>query len=181
VRAASVMEKEGRGNAWVNLATKHSAASSVSFPGSPLRRTHAFFPAKQCKSPPNLLFALNCPYKELQKNGLRVSFFAMTATKPPGKPVYPPCTSLGRIRCFSRFYRLIESITYEENRDLVQVAWVAHDLPHFAVICRSATSIPFRIKAAIVTVFGCFRGFSIWMREATVEQGSIITGPSGSH
>src|SRR6185437_4821955 len=36
-----------------------------------------------------------------------------------GGPVYPPCTSVGRIRCFWRFSRLIESITYEFSASLL--------------------------------------------------------------
>src|SRR5258708_698899 len=33
--------------------------------------------------------------------------------------VYPPCTSLGRIRCFWRISRLIESVTYASSTPLL--------------------------------------------------------------
>src|SRR5713226_2918735 len=73
----------------------------------------------------------------------------------------------------------IFSITCDENRGLLRVAWVAQDLPHFTAICRSATSITFRIKAAIVTALGVFSRFQSddntthefrpWMRESRLE------------
>jgi len=34
-------------------------------------------------------------------------------------PVYPPCTSLGRIRCFWRFSRLMEPVTYAPSTSLL--------------------------------------------------------------
>jgi hypothetical protein len=40
------------------------------------------------------------------------SVIGFSAPISAGLSVYPPCTSLGRILCFQRFCRLVESITY---------------------------------------------------------------------
>lgn len=39
----------------------------------------------------------------------------ITNGRPAKISVYPPCTSLGRIRCFYSFCRLVESASYVES------------------------------------------------------------------
>jgi len=46
----------------------------------------------------------------LEQAGLVLNHFN---SDPRGYAVYPACTSVGRIWCFGRFSRLVESITYE--------------------------------------------------------------------
>ena|SRR5947208_11199813 len=54
-------------------------------------------------------------YKQLiggPKDGRFVRGVRVTGSAIDCAPVYPPCTSLGRIRCVWRFSRFVESITY---------------------------------------------------------------------